>query len=94
MKQLTILYLGHCPYCRSMKKAITELTEQNPPYRSVPIEWIEESLQASLAERYDYWYVPSIFMENEKLFETKPSDNYTTLKAAAEDALKTALAAL
>lgn len=90
---LTILYLSHCPYCLSLKRAITELTEQNPAYRAVPVTWIEEALQPTLADKYDYWYVPSVFMGAEKLFESQPSDNYTTLKAAMEQAFLTALAA-
>lgn len=91
MNQLTILYLSHCPYCLSMKKAISELTEKNPSYRNVQITWIEESQQPALSNQYDYWYVPSIFAGDKKLFECRPSDNYETLKTAAENALKTAL---
>ena len=91
MNQLTILHLSRCPYCLSMKKAITELTESNKAYRDVQITWIEESQQPTLADQYDYWYVPSIYMGKTKLFECKPSDSYDTLKAAVENALKTAL---
>ena len=91
MNQLTILYLSHCPYCLSMKKAISELTAKNPSYRNVQITWIEESQQPALSNQYDYWYVPSIFSGDQKLFECHPSDNYETLKNAAENALKAVL---
>ncbi len=92
MKPLTIMYLSHCPYCRNAKKALAELLDETPAYREVPLVWIEESEQPLLADKYNYWRVPSIFMEEKKLFEASPSDTFETLKVAFEDALKKALA--
>lgn len=91
MKTLTVMYLEHCPYCRNARKAWEELLKENPDFRSVPVTWIEESEQPSVADSYDYWHVPSIFMETEKLFEADPSDMYGSLKAAFKDALGRAL---
>ena len=72
MKKLTVFYLTHCPYCRKAKEALRELTEQVPGYSDVEIEWIEESEHPEIADRYDYYRVPSFFLGEEKLYEAKP----------------------
>ena len=54
MKQIELFYLKSCPYCRNAKKAIGELTEENPVYADIRIEWIEESEQPEIAEERDY----------------------------------------
>ena len=87
MKNLTVMYLANCPYCRSARKALDALLEENAEYRKVPLTWIEESEQPALADSYDYWRVPSIFMGEEKLFEADPADTYDSLKAAFSEAL-------
>lgn len=91
MKTLTIMYLSHCPYCQKAKRALMELVDEVPSYRNIPVEWIEESEQPSLADQYDYWRVPSFFIGKEKLFETQPGDSYETIKTALKEALDTAL---
>ena len=90
MKTLTIMYLSHCPYCKKAKQALMDLLDEVPSYRNVPVEWIEESQQPALADTYDYWRVPSLFIGKEKLFEASPADTYDTIRAALKDALATA----
>ena len=87
MKNLTVMYLANCPYCRSARKALDALLEENAEYRKVPLTWIEESEQPALSDSYDYWRVPSIFMGEEKLFEADPADTFDSLKAAFSEAL-------
>ena len=86
MKTLTIMYLAHCPYCKKAKQALMDLLDEVPSYRNVPVEWIEESQQPALADTYDYWRVPSLFIGKEKLFEASPADTYDTIRAALKDA--------
>ena len=90
MQTLTIFHLDRCPYCRKLTQTYAELCDETPEFRNVPIEWVEESKEPQRAEAYSYWYVPTIFLGNEKLFETKPSDTAITLKAALKQALETA----
>ncbi len=92
MKTLTVMYLTNCPYCHKAKKALEELLDENRDFREIPITWIEESEQPALADSYDYWRVPSIFMEGEKLFEASPADTFDSLKAAFSKVLGRALA--
>lgn len=81
MKKLTLFYLEGCPYCRYAKRAIKELTEENSAYGNIKIDWIEESLHPEISQQYDYYYVPSIFQDSNKLYEANPSEKYEDCKA-------------
>ena len=87
-KKLTILHLDNCPYCHKARRALDELCEENPAYRGVAVEWIEEARESEAASRYaDYYYVPTIYAGEEKLYEAHPGDDYETIKAAVKAAL-------
>ena len=42
MKDLKIFYFPTCPYCKKAKQAVEELQEENPKYREIGINWINE----------------------------------------------------
>lgn len=86
--KLTILHLDDCPYCHKARQALQELCEENPTYRSVAVEWIEEERESETASRYtDYYYVPTIYAGREKLYEAHPGDDYETIKENVKRAL-------
>ena len=64
--KLTAFILPHCPYCRQAKELIGELRAERPELSAVEIEYIDESLQSELADRYDYYRV------GKKLYEADP----------------------
>ena len=65
-----------------------ELCEENPAYRDIAVEWIEEQRESEAASRYtDYYYVPTIYAGGEKLYEAHPGDDYDTIKAEVKAAL-------
>lgn len=68
MPKLTLFYLKFCPYCRKAMGYLEELRTQDK-YKDIEIEMIEESQQPELADRYDYYYVPTFFAGDQKLFE-------------------------
>ena len=80
MKDIELFYLASCPYCRNAKRAIGELTEENPAYRDIRIDWIEESEQPEIADARDYYSVPTIFYRGEKLYEAHFTHSYDTIK--------------
>ena len=87
-KKLTILHLDHCPYCHKARRALGELCEENPAYRGVAVEWIEEERESEAASRYtDYYYVPTIYTGALKLYEAHPGDGYEKIKAEVKKAL-------
>ncbi len=91
MKELTIFYLESCPYCRKAMDAVKELVSERPAYGKVAIEWIEETRSPRIAESRDYYYVPSVFYGEEKLYECSPRDDYGAIRRQMERALKKAL---
>lgn len=91
MKKITLFYLADCPYCRYAKRALTELTKENPIYNAIQVEWIEESQKPEISEQYDYYYVPTVFYGNEKLYEAHPSEDYAACKKNMKSALETVL---
>ena len=90
MKKLTIFYLEGCPYCVHARRALRELTAESPDFAAVEVEWIDERARPDLAERYDYYYVPSIFAGGTKLYEARPSHGYETIRENLRQALAAA----
>ena len=86
MKKITLFYLEDCPYCHFAKRAIEELKSENHAYETIDIEWIEERKNPSVAEQYDYYYVPTIFYSGTNLYEAHPSEKYGDCKANIKNA--------
>lgn len=91
MKELELFYLTGCPYCINAEKAIKELTQEDPEFAEVPIRRIEETLQPELTVGRDYYYVPTIFMGEKKLYEARPGQGYETIKENVRRSLQEAL---
>ena len=92
MKKLTMFYLEDCGYCAKARKALDELYAEDPRYREVEIEKIEESRQPEVAEQYDYYAVPTFFDGKEKLFEAHLFMSYEEIRDEVKRVLDHALA--
>jgi len=68
MKPIKLFYLKHCPFCKKAFSFIENLKQQDI-YKSIEIELIEEEEQAEIANQYDYYYVPTFYVDGEKLHE-------------------------
>ncbi len=92
MKKLTVFYLEHCPYCAKARRALEALAAEKPDYARAELEWIEESRRPEVANRYDYYNVPSVYLGEKKLWECSPADGYEDiarhLRAALDEALR------
>ncbi|MBQ9195695.1 MAG: glutaredoxin family protein [Clostridia bacterium] len=91
-KELTIFYMEGCPYCINARRALKELQEQSADYAAVPVRWIDENKEAALADSYDYYRVPTIYLERQKLYEASPAHRYEEIRRRVEEALQTAMA--
>ena len=91
MKEVLMFYLESCGYCDKARRALDELFEENPAYRQIPLTRIEESEQPELADRYDYYAVPTFFADGKKIFEARLFMSYEDIKAGAKAALDAAL---
>lgn len=68
MKTITMFYQRRCPFCKKAFAYMDELLQQEP-YRGLQIEKIEETEQPELADQYDYYYVPTFYIDGEKVHE-------------------------
>ena len=92
VKKLTMFYLEDCGYCAKARKALDELYAEDPRYREVEIDKIEESRQPEVAEQYDYYAVPTFFDGKEKLFEAHLFMSYEEIRDEVKRVLDYALA--
>lgn len=69
MKELTLFYLEHCPYCKKARGYMDELRGENPAYAGIPVKMVEESQEKAVADQHDYYYVPTFYLGGEKISE-------------------------
>lgn len=91
MKELEIYYLTGCPYCRNAQRAAAELREENPAYENIAIRWIEENEEPEIADARDYYRVPTIYLDGEKLYEAHFTHSYAFIKERFREAFERAL---
>ncbi|NMA07419.1 MAG: glutaredoxin [Ruminococcaceae bacterium] len=69
MKKLKVFILKNCPYCVRAISYIDELVRENSAYTGIEVEYIDERKNSAIADKYDYLYVPSFYIEEKKVFE-------------------------
>ena len=69
MKHVRLFYLKNCPFCKKALRYIEELKAVHAELASVEIEMIEESEQPEVADRFDYYYVPTFYVDGVKEHE-------------------------
>ncbi len=69
MKDVKLFYLKNCPFCKKAISYIESLKAQHEELAQVDIEMIEESEQKELADSFDYYYVPTFYVADEKVHE-------------------------
>ncbi len=70
MKKVTYFHFEGCPYCKQCNEVIAELIAENPEYAKIEFEHIDEHEQPELADQYDYYANPSMFIGKEKIYES------------------------
>lgn len=86
MKEILMMLLPGCPHCRRANKMIEKLVEENPAYREIPIRRVDESVEVDFANSLDYYFVPTFYVEGEKLMEGVPTEE--KVRAVLDRALK------
>ena len=69
MKPVKLFYLKNCPFCKKALRYIEEAKAAHPELAEVEIEMIEESEQPGVADGFDYYYVPTFYVDGEKVHE-------------------------
>ena len=85
MKDVLMMMLPTCPYCKMANQMIEELQEEHQEYRKINIRRVNEEENTALADSLDYYYVPCFFVGGVKVLEGVPT------KDAVEIVLKRAL---
>ncbi|MCI2049865.1 MAG: glutathione S-transferase N-terminal domain-containing protein [Lachnospiraceae bacterium] len=86
MSDIRLFYLEGCPYCRKALAALAEL-KNDPAYAAVKVDMVEENEQPQVAEKYDYYHVPALFADGEKVYECSPGDGEDAIRAGVKAAL-------
>ncbi len=69
MKPVKLFYLKNCPFCKRALHHIEKIKAAHPELAAVEIEMIEESEHPEIADRYDYHYVPTFYVDGQKVHE-------------------------
>ena len=69
MKKVMLFHMQGCPYCVDARRFIDQVCAQTPALRAVEIEMIDERLHPVIAWRHDYWYVPTFYVDGQKVHE-------------------------
>jgi glutaredoxin len=69
MKKILLFHFESCPYCKQARRWIEEARAENPALRAVEIEMIDELRNPKIAWQYDYWYVPTFYVDGCKAHE-------------------------
>ena len=89
-KKVLAFYLEGCPYCKQAREALKELTSENENFASVPFEWVEENQNPEISAKYDYYRVPAMFVNDEKIYEAHPGEKYEECKNNVKKVLEKA----
>ncbi len=92
MRKVTAFYMEGCPYCRQARQALSELVKEDGKYNSADIDWIEETQHPDIADKYDYYRVPSMFIDGKKLYEAHPGESYDECKGNVKRVLDASMA--
>jgi len=92
MKTLTMIEMEGCPYCANAHRAIEALRAEG--YEGVQVDFIDENKEPAKTQPFagQYYYVPSIFMDGEKLYEAQPGQTYDKIYAAVKSTFEAARA--
>ena len=61
--------IASCPYCKAALGWMDELKEKNPEYKNLEIEIIDENEHPEIADKFDYHYVPTYYVDDKKVHE-------------------------
>ena len=69
MKKIKLFILKNCPFCIQALDWQNKILKENPQYKEIDLEVIDEGEQVDLANSYDYYYVPTYYLDEVKVHE-------------------------
>ncbi|MDR1481561.1 MAG: thioredoxin family protein [Synergistaceae bacterium] len=86
MKEVKMFIMETCPHCKRARALMKEICSERPEFSAVDIEITDETKEPEYAGRFDYYYVPTFFVDGEKIHEGVPSRE--AIVKVYEEALK------
>ena len=84
MKKITMFTMESCPYCVSARKWMKEVIDSDAKYSEIPLVIIDEVKEPDLANTFDYYYVPTYYINDKKVHEGAAS--FDIVKKVFDDA--------
>ena len=86
---MTVTFFDYpgCPHCALAKRILRELQEEEPACRAVSFAYVDETARPDYADGFDYWYTPSLFLGDRKLYEASPVRAPKKVRAMLKDVL-------
>ena len=75
MEKLLFIYMDGCPYCHMAADVLATLTSEHPEYGRIPVEKVNETTEPEKLKGRNYYYVPTFFYGDEKIYEAQPGDD-------------------
>ena len=69
MSEVMLFELPLCPHCRRAREYQEEPFQALPAWRDIPLRVVDESRERALAGAYDYYYVPTYYVDGKKVHE-------------------------
>ena len=85
MKDITMFMMKTCPYCQAAFRMMDKLYSENEAYKTLTVNLIDETEHPEIANKYDYYRVPTYYVGEEKLHEG--AANITDVKRVFDTAL-------
>jgi hypothetical protein len=63
-----------------------DLKNSNPKYADIEVEIIDEERKPEIAKKYDYYYVPTYYVDGVKIHEGVPTKD--SIRKVFDEALK------
>lgn len=73
IKEVTVFIRKRCPYCKKAMRLLKRAAEEDGALAEVPVKFIDELEEPELADKFDYYYVPTFYVDGRKLHEGAPT---------------------
>jgi len=87
MQKITMFVLASCPYCHEALRFMEQLYQSDRRYRDIPLEKIDERRHPEIADKYDYYFVPTFYVGDRKAHEGAAT--LQAVKKVFDEALET-----
>ena len=91
MKEVKLFILNGCPYCRQAFEALEELQKEDSRYGDVPLRIYEEYSDAEEVAKHDYYYAPTMYIGDDKIYEAHPGESYAECRSQVRKVLDLAM---